>query len=94
MVLQDYDDHKVIWAYLAILSEHELSEQYLDIIKSYWLIQNLKINDIQIIVSKDSAKNKIENRKVKMLTHILRMIKMYLDQLAQILIADLHFPTL
>ena len=32
-------------------------EQYLEIIKSYWLVQNLKINDIQIIVSKDKNDN-------------------------------------
>ena len=30
-------------------------EQYLDIIKSYWLVENLKINDIQIIVSKKNS---------------------------------------
>ena len=94
IVLQDYDDHKVILSVPSNFIRTRIIEQYLDIIKSYWLIQNLKINDIQIIVSEDSAKNKIENPKVKILTHILRMKKMYLDQLAQISIADLHFPTL
>ena len=35
-------------------------EQYLDIIKSYWYVQNLKINDIKIVVTKDEKK-KISN---------------------------------
>jgi chromosomal replication initiator protein len=60
IVLQDYDDHKVILSVPSNFIRTRIIEQYLDIIKSYWLIQNLKINDIQIIVSKDSAKNKIE----------------------------------
>ena len=60
IVLQDYDDHKVILSVPSNFIRTRIIEQYLDIIKSYWLIQNLKINDIQIIVSEDSAKNKIE----------------------------------
>ena len=60
IVLQDYDDQKVILSVPSNFIRTRIIEQYLDIIKSYWLIQNLKINDIQIIVSKDPAKNKIE----------------------------------
>ena len=33
-------------------------EQYLDLIKSYWLVQNVKINDVQIIVSKKKQESK------------------------------------
>ena len=41
-----------------------ITEQYLDIIKSYWLVQNLKINDIEIVVTKDdeSKKNLSKNQ--------------------------------
>ena len=37
-------------------------EQYLDIIKSYWYVQNLKINDIKIIVT---TKNQVVDNKTK-----------------------------
>ena len=55
IVLQDYDDHKVILSVPSNFIRTRIIEQYLDIIKSYWLIQNLQINDIQIIVSEDSG---------------------------------------
>ena len=38
-------------------------EQYLDIIKSYWLVQNLKINDIEIIVTE--SENQKDSTKIK-----------------------------
>jgi chromosomal replication initiator protein len=60
IVLQDYDDHKVILSVPSNFIRTRIIEQYLDIIKSYWLIQNLQINDIQIIVSEDSGKSKTE----------------------------------
>ena len=60
IVLKDYDDHKVILSVPSNFIRTRIIEQYLDIIKSYWLIQNLKINDIQIIVSEDSGKSKTE----------------------------------
>ena len=57
LVLEDYEDHKVILSAPSNFIRTRIIEQYLDIIKSYWLIQNLKINDIQIVVSK---KNNLE----------------------------------
>ena len=60
IVLEDYDDHKVILSVPSNFIRTRIIEQYLDIIKSYWLVQNLKINDIQIIVSKDDEKNNTE----------------------------------
>ncbi len=60
IVLDDYDDHKVILSVPSNFIRTRIIEQYLDIIKSYWLVQNLKINDIQIIVSKDDEKIKTE----------------------------------
>ena len=52
---EDYDDHKVILSVSSNFIRTRIIEQYLDIIKSYWLVENLKINDIQIIVSKKSS---------------------------------------
>ncbi len=54
LTLEDYDDRKVILSAPSNFIRTRIIEQYLDIIKSYWLVQNLKINDIQIIVSKKS----------------------------------------
>ncbi len=54
LVLEDYEDHKVILSAPSNFIRTRIIEQYLDIIKSYWLIQNLKINDIQIVVSKNN----------------------------------------
>ena len=57
LVFEDYDDHKVTLSVSSNFVRTRIIEQYLDIIKSYWLVENLKINDIQIIVSKkDSEK--------------------------------------
>ena len=48
---------KVILSVPSNFIRTRIIEQYLEIIKSYWLVQNLKINDIQIIVSKDKNDN-------------------------------------
>ena len=57
LVLEDYDDHKVILSAPSNFVRTRIIEQYLDIIKSYWLIQNLKINDIQItVIKKENTK--------------------------------------
>ena len=55
LVFEDYDDHKVILSVSSNFIRTRIIEQYLDIIKSYWLVENLKINDIQIIVSKKNS---------------------------------------
>ena len=52
---EDYDDHKVILSVSSNFIRTRIIEQYLDIIKSYWLVENLKINDIQIVVSKNNS---------------------------------------
>ncbi len=49
--LKDYIDSKVILTVPSNFIRTRIIEQYLEIIKSYWLVQNLKINDIEIIVS-------------------------------------------
>ena len=36
-------------------------EQYLDIIKSYWLVQNLKVNDIEIVISQEIKLKYLQN---------------------------------
>ncbi len=51
--LKDCIDSKVILSVPSNFIRTRIIEQYLEIIKSYWLVQNLKINDIQIIVTKD-----------------------------------------
>ena len=48
LVFEDYDDHKVILSVSSNFVRTRIIEQYLDIIKSYWLVENLKINDILI----------------------------------------------
>ena len=55
LVFEDYDDHKVILSVSSNFIRTRIIEQYLDIIKSYWLVENLKINDIQIVVSKNNS---------------------------------------
>ena len=44
-------------AYQVNFIRTRIIEQYLDIIKSYWYVQNLRINDIKIIVIE---KNKLK----------------------------------
>ena len=52
LTLEDYEDHKVTLSVPSSFIRTRIIEQYLDIIKSYWYVQNLKINDIIIIVTK------------------------------------------
>ena len=54
--LKDCVDGKVILGVPSTFVRTRIIEQYLDIIKSYWLVQNLKINDIQIVVYQDNNK--------------------------------------
>ena len=66
--LENFQDRKVFLSVNSNFLKQELLEQYLDIIKSYWLVQNLKIDDIEIVVLKndDSKKNVgFENRKTE-----------------------------
>ena len=53
--LKDYVDSKVTLSVPSNFMRTRIIEQYLDIIKSYWLVQNLKINDIQIIVTQEDV---------------------------------------
>ena len=45
-------DQKVTLSVPSSFIRTRIIEQYLDIIKSYWYVQNLKINDIKIVVTK------------------------------------------
>ena len=54
--LKDCVDRKVILSVPSAFVRTRIIEQYLDIIKSYWLVQNLKINDIDIVVAQDDKK--------------------------------------
>ena len=62
LTLEDYEDHKVTLSVPSSFIRTRIIEQYLDIIKSYWYVQNLKINDIKIIVTK---KNQVVDNKTK-----------------------------
>ena len=74
--LKDCVDRKVILSVSSNFVRTRIIEQYLDIIKSYWLVQNLKINDIEIIVTesenqKDSTKIKQEKKKLDLTIKII-----------------------
>ena len=56
LTLVGYDDQKVTLSVPSNFIRTRIIEQYLDIIKSYWYVQNLKINDIKIVVTKDEKK--------------------------------------
>ena len=62
LTLEDYEDHKVTLSVPSSFIRTRIIEQYLDIIKSYWYVQNLKINDIKIIVT---TKNQVVDNKTK-----------------------------
>ena len=62
LTLEDYEDHKVTLSVPSSFIRTRIIEQYLDIIKSYWYVQNLKINDIKIIVT---TKNQVIDNKTK-----------------------------
>ena len=57
LTLEDYSDQKVTLSVPSSFIRTRIIEQYLDIIKSYWYVQNLKINDIKIIVTKKDENN-------------------------------------
>ena len=57
LTLEDYSDQKVTLSVPSNFIRTRIIEQYLDIIKSYWYVQNLRINDINIIVTE---KNKLK----------------------------------
>ena len=58
LTLEDYSDQKVTLSVPSNFIRTRIIEQYLDIIKSYWYVQNLRINDIKIIVVE---KNKLKS---------------------------------
>ena len=51
--LTNFQDRKVVLSVNSNFLKTRITEQYLEIIKSYWLVQNLKIDDIEIVVSKE-----------------------------------------
>ena len=57
LTLESYSDQKVTLSVPSNFIRTRIIEQYLDIIKSYWYVQNLRINDIKIIVIE---KNKLK----------------------------------
>ena len=56
ITLESVIEQKIILSVPSNFIRTRIIEQYLDLIKSYWLVQNLKINDLQIKVSKSSTK--------------------------------------
>ena len=52
--LINFQDKKVLLSVNSNFLRTRITEQYLDIIKSYWLVQNLKINDIEIVITEDN----------------------------------------
>ena len=68
--LKDCVDGKIILSVPSAFVRTRIIEQYLDIIKSYWLVQNLKVNDIEIVITQDnktkiSAKSSSEIKKAE-----------------------------
>ena len=61
--LKDCIDGKVILNVPSNFIRTRIIEQYLEIIKSYWLVQNLKINNIEIVVEKDISKGNSKQEK-------------------------------
>ena len=57
LTLESFIEQKVILSVPSNFIRTRIIEQYLDLIKSYWLVQNLKINDVEIVVSKTVQKN-------------------------------------
>ncbi len=57
--LKDFQDRKILLSVNSNFLKTRITEQYLDIIKSYWLVQNLKIDDIEIIVTKEEGSKKL-----------------------------------
>ena len=64
--LKDFQDRKVLLSVNSNFLKTRITEQYLDIIKSYWLIQNTKIDDIEITVIKDAdSKKNVRNNHIE-----------------------------
>merc|ERR1711991_220081 len=61
LTLESFIEQKVILSVPSNFIRTRIIEQYLDLIKSYWLVQNLKINDVEIVVSKTGSKNNSPN---------------------------------
>ena len=59
--LKECVDGKIILSVPSAFIRTRIIEQYLDIIKSYWLVQNLKVNDIEIVISEDNKAKISEN---------------------------------
>ena len=58
LVLESFVEGRVVLSAPNNFVRTRIIEQYLDLIKSYWLFQNGKINDVQIIVSKKKQESK------------------------------------
>ena len=76
LTLEDYSDQKVTLSVPSSFIRTRIIEQYLDIIKSYWYVQNLKINDIKIVVTKKDEISSTSLQK-KELKEVIRDIKKY-----------------
>ena len=68
--LKDCVDGKIILSVPSAFVRTRIIEQYLDIIKSYWLVQNLKVNNIEIVIAQEnkfsiSAKSSSEIKKIE-----------------------------
>ena len=61
LTLESFIEQKVILSVPSNFIRTRIIEQYLDLIKSYWLVQNLKINDVEIVVSKTGSKKSAKN---------------------------------
>jgi len=86
ITLENYSDQKVTLSVPSNFIRTRIIEQYLDIIKSYWYVQNLRINDIKIIVieknklkSDDLEKNKFYEENKKKPQDVFKTISSDLD---------------
>ena len=64
LVLESFVEGRVVLSAPNNFVRTRIIEQYLDLIKSYWLVQNVKINDVQIIVSKKEQESKPYQSKI------------------------------
>ena len=80
LTLEDYSDQKVTLSVPSNFIRTRIIEQYLDIIKSYWYVQNLKINDIKIIVTKADDKKLEDIQKKELNKQNLKKPQMFLNR--------------
>ena len=59
LTLESFVEGKVVLSAPNNFVRTRIIEQYLNLIKSYWLVQNVKINDVEIIVSRKENNIKI-----------------------------------